>query len=232
MDGALEAVGKYRSNKRAEIEAPLLNAAHRAMIAPDPVAALNPVLAGIAASFGTARLFPRYDALVRQPKPVEEYNIASALVWQHGYELANVAAVTTAVPLICQKLKAALRPDGTPYIRSTALSGVSKWVWFTSPQVGVIYDKRARGCMLRLGYRLLEGDYLLYCRVFQHLLREHLRELEEAGRQLSVIIGEAGFQLSRRAATRKALDLVLYWNPEPTGEVPEGAPLEDGDLFS
>ncbi len=226
---AADAVGNYRRGNRARFEAPLLAKALRAPAAADPVAALSAVLAPVAADYKFARMFPRHDHTPEADRETD-YAAASRLLLAGGHGLTSVAAVIAAVPFIAGELRKTRRQDGKPYVTGMPLVGASKWLWFCAPEVGVIFDSRARGCMRRLGYRMPDDDYPLYCRVFQHLLREHIGELEDAGRELADLVTDAGFRISRRAATRKALDLVLYWN-SPEGEVPDNASLEDGDLF-
>ena len=236
---AMTAVDRYKEDGRPQIEARLLTKARDAADAAsaiDYVAAMNPVPAGIAASFRTARHFPKSDP--KAPRRSEDYAIASQLVNDHGRGLATVAGTVHAVDFIAKELQAARRANGKPYTTARKngggvlpLSAVSKWVWFVSPDVAVIYDDLGRTSMQFLGYHMPEGDYALYCCVFQHLLRVHVSKLLEAGDCLVGLLAQHDSPLSQRTATRKVLDLILVGNAKPIGKVPEGAPLEDADLF-
>lgn len=91
------------------------------------------------------------------------------------------------------------------------LSAVSKFVWTAAPEVGVIYDRLARTCLVYLGYRVTMGDYGAFVSAFRLELANHDGELVSALSLLDPAVASAPWIKS------KLLDLWLYTNGKATG---------------
>ncbi|MFN7619696.1 MAG: hypothetical protein ACK5RN_06200, partial [bacterium] len=98
-------------------------------------------------------------------------------------------------------------------IGGEALSAASKFIWARSPEIGVIYDSRARGSLAKLRKTVPDRsgritDYETFVRVWCAVFEQRRGELEGACREHG---------LSEPWAKRRLLDYWLYLNgPPPT----------------
>ncbi|WP_154667319.1 hypothetical protein [Niveispirillum irakense] len=167
------------------------------------------ILNEIAASFIISRQFPRRSSSDRNSdfSPV----IAPLSQAIDGVSHINIIARVEkmaddlrAIPGLV-KHNAAGNPD-------RPISACSKFIWCGRPDVGVIYDRRARTFLRKLGHSVPDGDYGAYVRAFRAELSKRSEAISAVSSTYEPLLVVSGPLSAADWFPSKLLDLWLYSN--------------------
>ncbi|MGQ3049846.1 MAG: hypothetical protein ACT6Q8_24275 [Niveispirillum sp.] len=167
------------------------------------------LLDDIAASFIISRQFPRRSNVRSFDFEPVVLPLKEALDGIDCHNLVDRVEVMAdrlcAVPGLVKR-NAAGKPD-------RPISACSKFIWCGRPDIGVIYDRRARVYLRELGHASPDGDYSAYVRAFRSELSRLDNEIYPvAASYSSVLTISSGQLIAMEWFPAKLLDLWLYSN--------------------
>lgn len=159
------------------------------------------LLAKVASHFIVARQFPRGAGRAADFQPiVEPFRVAA-----DGLNAGNLVGRVEAFAGALSDLKVT-KFNTRNGKHDLPISACSKFLWCARPEVSIIFDRRARDCLSRLGHRVPVGSYADYVVAFEAEYRRR-----EASIQAAVPV--MGLPESARSwSGRKLLDFWLYAN--------------------